>query len=134
MRGVIMLSLLLLTSCGVFRDISQSLRDARQEREAAGEQYDVVSDVLDRAHDVLDKAGSVNDQARRAADKDGDGKITGDEWSVYALMLGLLAKQQLDRRKDKKESAESVDDLHARIDHEREKRKAVESAAGKPAA
>lgn len=136
MRGVFLtIGLLSLTSCGVFRDMRESLQQARKERESAGEQFDVVKETLGRAEQVLAKAGEVHDQAKAAADKDGDGILSGDEWITYMLMAGIAGKQMLDKRK----MSAAEEEIHARIDHEREKRKdaelaALRAAAGKPAA
>lgn len=113
--------LLTLAGCGVFRDMRESLQQARQEREAASEERDAVeglladlSEGLRQAEEVLAKAGDVHEQAKKAADKDGDGQLDPSEYVEYLLFAALLGKQALDKRQ-----------LNGRIEHERQKRKAA---------
>ena len=112
MRNLLLIPLLLLTSCGTFATLSKGVSDAR---EMLGEVRESIVEFKD-----------MSAEAKKTADKDGDGNLDLMERLAYLLALGGGAAEIVRRRM--KKTNESVDVLHARIDRERTKRKANEAA------
>ena len=67
MRYLLLLPLLLLPACGAIKK---------------------AEELLDRGIAVVKKADEQFETQKTAADKDGDGKVSGQEWMTY--LLGLL--------------------------------------------
>ena len=121
----IVLFLLLLTSCGALSNLSKNFADAQG---MISDLKPVIAKALDNSQAIYDQGvemvaelKQMKAAAFKKADKDGDGNLDLLERITYLVLLGGGAAEVV--RRKMKSTQSQIAQLHARVDHERSKRK-----------
>lgn len=128
----IVLFLLLMTSCGAFSNLSKNFAEAKgmirdlkpivaDALNAGQDIYDQGVELIAVAKDTVTELKTMEKASFKKADKDGDGNLDFMERIAYLVMLAA-GGVEITRRKMKSTQAQ-IAQLHARVDHERSKRK-----------
>lgn len=132
MRYLLLCLLFLLPSCGALSALQQrdGVSDLRKEvNDGLQKVADGVSVVQKEVAEGLEELDKTWTQAHEQADVNKDGKIDGGYEQLLLLLLGGGGLLEFGRRKLKalegrhEESRAHREELEARIEHEREKRK-----------
>lgn len=112
-----------LPGCGALEALRQGPKNDQFDSEISK-----LRDGVQQLSNTVEEVRVVQKQARQQADADGDGKLSGTELLTYgglvAAGLGELARRKLKALDAKHaESAAHREELEARVEHEREKRK-----------
>lgn len=143
MRNFLLVLILpLLAGCGAMQTLFQDRQVGRELGELGtkvdglfGKVGEKLESVRGEVVGAVDSLAKQEAEIRKQADKDGNGILEGDEKLQYLLLIAAAGAAEIGRRKVKKggeekqkKQDERFAEVEAMIEHERQKRKALEAA------
>ena len=115
MKYLILFLCLLLPGCGLYSNLSKAAENAEAASEKVRVRIDQVDAVLTKVEAKVEAVKSDVKSATQAADKNGDGSVSGfNEWILLIGALGAAAWKQLSSSDQRRR--ETIKEIFGQLD------------------